>query len=337
MIKRGYLVIMFIVIIFFSACAQKPTACTEEAKICPDGSAVGRIPPDCEFAECPEVPEDITEPETTIEESISEPVTPDEPEALIPETQVEEQGQIEAAPKEIDSSLIAHWKFDDTAMDSANNHHGTIMGGAEIKPGKIGNALYFDGVDDYVDIPSFEDIGSLTQGTIAFWFNYESLLDKQTVMPIFYMGIKDGSNSDNMYIIEIGHSANDGGTDLPNPNDKKIYSTWIKNHREPFVCFDSTNNVEENKWHHYAVVIGPDGNTGYLNGKEMTNRDYNFANANAKYFLSSIPVKEIFTLGYGRSSFMISPNFVYYKGLLDDVRIYDRPLTASEINEVMSG
>lgn len=31
----------------------EPTACTMDAKICPDGSAVGRIPPSCEFADCP--------------------------------------------------------------------------------------------------------------------------------------------------------------------------------------------------------------------------------------------------------------------------------------------
>src|SRR3989344_2213452 len=30
-----------------------PVACTMEAKICPDGSAVGRTGPDCEFATCP--------------------------------------------------------------------------------------------------------------------------------------------------------------------------------------------------------------------------------------------------------------------------------------------
>ncbi len=29
-------------------------ACTEEAKLCPDGSAVGRVLPDCEFAPCPD-------------------------------------------------------------------------------------------------------------------------------------------------------------------------------------------------------------------------------------------------------------------------------------------
>ena len=33
---------------------NKPRACTEEAKICPDGSAVGRTGPNCEFALCPE-------------------------------------------------------------------------------------------------------------------------------------------------------------------------------------------------------------------------------------------------------------------------------------------
>lgn len=32
----------------------RPTACTMEAKVCPDGSAVGRTGPNCEFAACPE-------------------------------------------------------------------------------------------------------------------------------------------------------------------------------------------------------------------------------------------------------------------------------------------
>jgi hypothetical protein len=35
--------------------SPEPAACTAEAKLCPDGSYVGRVPPDCEFAPCPEV------------------------------------------------------------------------------------------------------------------------------------------------------------------------------------------------------------------------------------------------------------------------------------------
>ena len=33
----------------------EPVACTQEAKVCPDGSSVGRVGPDCEFAACPEL------------------------------------------------------------------------------------------------------------------------------------------------------------------------------------------------------------------------------------------------------------------------------------------
>ncbi len=33
---------------------QKPVACTQEVKICPDGSAVGRTGPSCEFSPCPD-------------------------------------------------------------------------------------------------------------------------------------------------------------------------------------------------------------------------------------------------------------------------------------------
>jgi len=49
-------------LVLLSACAvyypqpsapKGPVACTEEAKVCPDGSAVGRTGPNCEFAQCP--------------------------------------------------------------------------------------------------------------------------------------------------------------------------------------------------------------------------------------------------------------------------------------------
>ncbi len=32
---------------------KEPTFCTMDAKLCPDGSAVGRVGPNCEFAACP--------------------------------------------------------------------------------------------------------------------------------------------------------------------------------------------------------------------------------------------------------------------------------------------
>lgn len=34
-------------------CSGELVACTQDAKICPDGSSVGRVPPFCKFAPCP--------------------------------------------------------------------------------------------------------------------------------------------------------------------------------------------------------------------------------------------------------------------------------------------
>ena len=49
--KKLLPLIIAISIFVFAGCVQK--ACTMEAKICPDGSSVGRTGPNCEFEACP--------------------------------------------------------------------------------------------------------------------------------------------------------------------------------------------------------------------------------------------------------------------------------------------
>lgn len=44
---------------------QQPKACTLEAKLCPDGSAVGRTGPNCEFAACPSKESSLSADETS--------------------------------------------------------------------------------------------------------------------------------------------------------------------------------------------------------------------------------------------------------------------------------
>lgn len=51
---------------FFYQKTQKQVACTMEAKICPDGSAVGRIGPNCEFAACPDLKNGLLKGKLTI-------------------------------------------------------------------------------------------------------------------------------------------------------------------------------------------------------------------------------------------------------------------------------
>ncbi|MCX6803406.1 MAG: hypothetical protein NTY48_02425 [Candidatus Diapherotrites archaeon] len=44
---------LLLVLTILFGCTDSPKACTKEAKLCPDGSAVGRTLPNCEFAQCP--------------------------------------------------------------------------------------------------------------------------------------------------------------------------------------------------------------------------------------------------------------------------------------------
>lgn len=66
-----------LLLIVLAACTPSPVPCTEEAKICPDGTAVGRVGPDCEFEACPEVVKPKTEIITN--ESPAEEVKEEEP------------------------------------------------------------------------------------------------------------------------------------------------------------------------------------------------------------------------------------------------------------------
>lgn len=61
------IVIMFILLpagTYLFLNSNRKTACTTEAKICPDGSSVGRAGPKCEFSKCPVAPIPIPDPIT---------------------------------------------------------------------------------------------------------------------------------------------------------------------------------------------------------------------------------------------------------------------------------
>ena len=66
--KKLFIVVLFFPLLFLSGCSSKSqtvstqsagnqsqVTCTAEAKICPDGSAVGRGGSNCDFTPCPEV------------------------------------------------------------------------------------------------------------------------------------------------------------------------------------------------------------------------------------------------------------------------------------------
>ena len=67
------------------------------------------------------------------------------------------------------SGLLAYWSFDDgaqTATDVSGNEHTGTISGADYAAGWTGTGLVYDGVDDYVDVGTFDVEG--TEGAASF-------------------------------------------------------------------------------------------------------------------------------------------------------------------------
>lgn len=234
--------------------------------------------------------------------------------------------------------LLAHWTFDEgegnfVADFSSYDKSGTLYGASWTR-GQLKGALDFDGQDDYVQIPSYfspppSHLASLTEGSIAVWFKCDSKADDYGIMPILYYGaynpcLNTPGAANQGLIIEVGHSP-------AHPESKKIYFTiFAEGCTFPSVCFDSADEIAEDKWHHFVVVVGENYNTGYLDGQELVNRHYNFGNSSYSQFFADVIKHE--TLWIGRGYW--DGNSVFFDGALDDIRIYDKPLSPQEVKEL---
>jgi len=79
---------------------------------------------------------------------------------------------------DITTGLVGYWKFDEgsgttVADSSGNNNTGTLFNGPIWTTGKIGSALSFDGVDDYVRILDSTSL-HLTNFTLSLWYKVNS-------------------------------------------------------------------------------------------------------------------------------------------------------------------
>ena len=89
-------------------------------------------------------------------------------------------GDSDWATAEIKSGRRGHWKFDEgsgatTADNSGNVNTGTISGATWTTAGKIGSALRFDGVDDVVNTGNGATLGNLPATTISAWIKPNTL------------------------------------------------------------------------------------------------------------------------------------------------------------------
>ena len=242
-------------------------------------------------------------------------------------------------------SLVGHWTFDgegDIVIDNSDfESHGQLNGNPKIASGIVGKGcLELDGQGDFVEIvqngetPS--QLHNLAQGSISMWFKARSIPKGTSISPLFYYGnstgcenMKDASNEG--LVVEIAH----GGIST---ESQGIYFTLFNSSCDyPTVCFDTHSDshlddvegfIKPGEWYHFVAVVGENYNTGYLNGEEVSYRNYNFSSADASQFFSNALSHDRLWIGKG---FWDYAKEIYFDGYVDDVRIYNVALNAKEV------
>ncbi len=207
------------------------------------------------------------------------------------------------------SGLVASYSFEEntgttTADSSGNNNTGTLSSGVAWTTGKVGNAVSFNGTAGDItvtDAPSLDFTGSFT---LAGWVNPATVSGTQTVM------IKE-TTSGCAYFLQIVNGQIDSG---------------FNNGTGCIEHVTTTANLVAGNWYYITVVLDHSNNVynTYLNGSLLTS-----------VAETGVPVPNNQTLLLGRSGYSAG-NFERLNGVLDEVRIYSRALSATEIQQAYS-
>ena len=118
-----------------------------------------------------------------------------------------------------------------------------------------------------------------------------------------------------------------GHSPVHRQSERLYFTIWKNGCTYPSFCFDSNEGISTGQWHHIVVVVDEEANTGYLDGKEMTGRRYNFGNTSYSQFFEDAIKHEVLWLGRGYWDRMEQ----YLEGAIDELMIFNRPLGAEEV------
>jgi len=203
-----------------------------------------------------------------------------------------------------DPCLVAYYPFSGNANDESGNGNDGVVNGATLTEDRFGNsnsAYYFDGIDDYIQIPD-DDILSPVDNRISIsaWIKVYSSYNK-------YILYKGSTRYNREYAVGIRldtlasfHINNLGGWDS---NQAGIWSN---------------SKISNDTWYHIVGIWDGSQITIYVNGEYENTRNLSFTIGNYDSDLY------IGTYGGKISEYAIC-------GVIDDIRIYNRPLTANEV------
>ena len=101
-------------------------------------------------------------------------------------------------------------------------------------------------------------------------------------LPLSCVGSGSGGSGQYGLTIEIGHAPPSTAT------VNHHLSFTVMNGAAPIQCFNTVEVIQAGRWHTFVGSVRATGNTGYLNGVEMTDRHSNIGDASTTDFFSAV-------------------------------------------------
>jgi len=207
----------------------------------------------------------------------------------------------------LNDGLVAYYPFDGNADDeSGNGNDGTVHGATLTvdRFGKANNAYSFDGVNDYILIPQSDTLRSLENLTIAYWIKYYKPISGGGDVSVTITNDFEGLHGDGFFTYAgksgIGH----------------YLGRWA-DAVSVSVPLDATEPLSQQQFVFVVFSASADTIRSYKNGELVEEKDRENRSAsksNKNWFIGQS--------GLGK---------YYLNGYVDDLRIYNRALSESEI------
>jgi Leucine-rich repeat (LRR) protein len=210
------------------------------------------------------------------------------------------------------NGLIGWWPGDGNALTIVGTNNGTLQGGATAtNAGFIGNTFTFDGTNNFVQIPD-SPILHPTNFTVEAWVRFSGLDSAGS----------GGSPAGDQYIFfhQNTRSADFEGIDLSKTRiaGSDRFRFLVSSATGQFAEMESATVISTGVWYHVAAVRGSNFNQLYINGALEVQTNVAFA--------QDYGPQPLFFGSSGQSYWDHK-----FKGNLDEVSFYNRPLSSSEV------
>ena len=208
------------------------------------------------------------------------------------------------------SGLVSWWPGDGHADDIVGDHHGRLRNGANFANGMVGQAFSFDGVDDFVSVPHKAQQNIRAALTIDAWVMKKGPCQRLNCIVLMKEDVPAPGESDLRYGLLI---FDEGGVAPGRVSLSLNTAIW-----EDVVI--SNTVLQDNIWYHVAGTY--DGRTAkiYVNG--ILENSVEKSGPVLPSTGGAIKIGQESAAGE-------DPEF--FNGLIDEVELYKRALSAEEI------